>query len=128
VRPPPCHLVDSGCTSYSNRVPVRRGIAYSVGVGFLSSFLRIGGGIIHVPLLVGTLGFPMHVATANSHFVLVWMAGATSLTHLFARTRGGAWSRASILSLWSECALDSHPIVIRLAGVGRPRRTQAHHR
>jgi uncharacterized membrane protein YfcA len=46
------------------------GVVLSVGVGFLSSILGIGGGIIHVPILVYLLGFPTHVATATSHFVL----------------------------------------------------------
>jgi uncharacterized protein len=60
----------------------RAGALYSLGVGFLSSFLGIGGGVIHVPLLVRALGFPVHVATATSHFVLAIMAGAGSLTHV----------------------------------------------
>ena len=68
--------------AFRYRVPVRRGIAYSVFVGFLSSFLGIGGGVMHVPLLVGALGFPTHIATATSHFVLVFIAGTASLTHL----------------------------------------------
>ncbi|MBS1862817.1 MAG: sulfite exporter TauE/SafE family protein [Actinobacteria bacterium] len=95
------HLVDGAGTAYSYRVPVRRGIAYSVGVGFLSSFLGIGGGIIHVPLMVGTLGFPMHVATATSHFVLVFMSGAGSITHLLAGTLsvGHGLRRALALSV-----------------------------
>ncbi len=46
------------------------GILISFVVGFLSSILGIGGGIIHVPAMVYLLGFPTHVATATSHFVL----------------------------------------------------------
>ena len=46
------------------------GIAISVAVGFLSSIFGIGGGIIHVPAMVYFLGFPTHIATATSHFVL----------------------------------------------------------
>lgn len=46
------------------------GILISLLVGFLSSILGIGGGIIHVPAMVYILGFPTHVATATSHFVL----------------------------------------------------------
>ncbi len=76
------HIVDSQGISYRYRVPVKRGIAYSTGVGFLSTFLGIGGGVMHVPLLVGALGFPMHVATATSHFVLVFVSGTGSITHL----------------------------------------------
>jgi uncharacterized protein len=46
------------------------GVVISMGVGFLSSILGIGGGIIHVPVMVCILGFPTLSATATSHFVL----------------------------------------------------------
>ncbi|MCC6349265.1 MAG: sulfite exporter TauE/SafE family protein [Candidatus Eisenbacteria bacterium] len=58
------------------------GIAISVFVGFASSVLGIGGGIIHVPVLTQVLGFPVHVATATSHFVLAVMALAGTIVHL----------------------------------------------
>lgn len=75
-------IVDAQGTSYTYRVPVARGAFFSVWVGFLSSFLGIGGGILHVPLMVEALGFPVHLATATSHFVLVFMSGTGALTHL----------------------------------------------
>jgi uncharacterized membrane protein YfcA len=62
-------------------VPVRRGIALSAVVGFASSFLGIGGGVFHVPLLVMALGYPTHVATATSHYVLALMSGGAVVTH-----------------------------------------------
>lgn len=46
------------------------GILSSMLVGFISSIFGIGGGIVHVPLMIYLLGFPVHVATATSHFVL----------------------------------------------------------
>ena len=94
-------LVDRFGTTYRYRVPVRRGVAYSVGVGFLSSFLGIGGGVMHVPLLVGALGFPTHVATATSHFVLVFVSGTGSVTHLVAGafSHGAGVRRAVALSV-----------------------------
>ena len=46
------------------------GIVSSTFVGFLASILGIGGGIIHVPLMIYLLGFPTHIATATSQFVL----------------------------------------------------------
>ena len=75
-------IVDRQGVEHVYRVPVFRGALLSVGVGFVSSFLGIGGGIIHVPLLVQALGFPVHIATATSHFVLVLMSGAATVTHL----------------------------------------------
>ena len=75
-------LVDRAGETYAYAVPLRRGALYSLAVGFLSSFLGIGGGVIHVPLLVRALGFPTHIATATSHFVLAIMAGTGTLTHI----------------------------------------------
>ena len=46
------------------------GVLLSTLVGFLSSILGIGGGVIHVPAMVYLLGFPTHIATATSQFVL----------------------------------------------------------
>lgn len=76
-------LVDRNGMHWGYRVPLRRGAAYSVVVGFASSFLGIGGGVFHVPILVAALGFPTHIATATSHFVLAQMSGAAVLTHVF---------------------------------------------
>lgn len=57
------------------------GMALSLVVGFLSSILGIGGGIVHVPALVTLLFFPAHVATATSHFILVFTALAGVAAH-----------------------------------------------
>ena len=94
-------LVDSEGREYRYSVPLRRGALYSVVVGFVSSFLGIGGGVIHVPLLVRALGFPTHIATATSHFVLAVMAGGGSLTHLLAGSfrHGHGLRRAAALSV-----------------------------
>lgn len=75
-------LTDRQGETYEYGVPLRRGALLSLGVGFLSSFLGIGGGVIHVPLLVRAFGFPTHIATATSHFVLAIMAGTGTATHL----------------------------------------------
>lgn len=58
------------------------GIVLSIFVGYLSSLLGIGGGIIHVPALVHLLNFPVHIATATSHFILAIMALSGSIVHL----------------------------------------------
>lgn len=60
----------------------RLGIALSFFVGFVSSLLGIGGGIIHVPALVYLLDFPVHIATATSHFMLAIMALAGTAVHI----------------------------------------------
>ena len=94
-------LVDRQGLVYEYDVPLLRGALYSLVVGFVSSFLGIGGGVIHVPLLVRVLGFPTHIATATSHFVLAWMSGVGTLTHIangsFAHGHGVA--RAAFISV-----------------------------
>ena len=58
------------------------GVAISIIVGYVSSFLGIGGGIIHVPALTYFLNFPIHVATATSHFILAIMALTGTVVHI----------------------------------------------
>ena len=94
-------LTDRSGKTFEYDVPIRRGVAYSVVVGFVSSFLGIGGGVMHVPLLVRALGFPTHLATATSHFVLAIIAGSGALTHVIAGSfaHGHGVRRAISLSL-----------------------------
>ena len=94
-------LTDRYGNTFRYAVPVRRGIAYSTVVGFVSSFLGVGGGIMHVPLLVRALGFPTHLATATSHFVLAIIAGSGALTHVLTGSfaHGHGVRRAAALSI-----------------------------
>ncbi len=62
------------------------GIGLSFLVGFFSSLMGIGGGIIHVPILVYLLNFPVHIATATSQFILLIIAFVGTLTHIAAGT------------------------------------------
>jgi uncharacterized protein len=59
------------------------GAGLSVVVGFISSLLGIGGGVIHVPIMVRILKFPVHVAAATSHLVLAISALLGASIHLF---------------------------------------------
>jgi uncharacterized membrane protein YfcA len=80
------HLLrDRGGTAYSFTFNPLLGVSISILVGFMSSFLGIGGGIIHVPVLVRLLSFPVHVATATSHFILAFMTLAGTIVHLLSR-------------------------------------------
>ena len=101
VRGPERVIIDRDGKEYRYHANVRLGAAFSVVVGFVSSFLGIGGGVVHVPLLVTVLGFPTHVATATSHFVLAWMALVATLTHVAAGTFHGGIGlrRAAALSV-----------------------------
>ena len=75
-------LVDTSGESHEYRVDAWKGMLASLGVGFISSALGIGGGIIHVPFLIVILGLPVHVATATSQFVLSISAGVGAATFL----------------------------------------------
>jgi uncharacterized membrane protein YfcA len=70
------------------------GALLSAGVGFVSSLLGIGGGIIHVPLMVYVLGFPTHVATATSHMVLAMLAISAVAMHAGTGSLAPALGRA----------------------------------
>jgi uncharacterized membrane protein YfcA len=54
-----------------------------------------------MPLLVAVLGFPTHIATATSHFVLSIMALVATITHFVAGTfhHGLGLRRAAALSV-----------------------------
>jgi uncharacterized protein len=86
-------ILDSNGIRYTFAFRRRVGVLLSVFVGFLSSLLGIGGGIIHVPALVQLLNFPAHIATATSHFVLAFMALAGTGAHVAA----GSFSHGGVL-------------------------------
>jgi uncharacterized membrane protein YfcA len=61
---------------------VVHGATASAGIGLLSSLLGVGGGVFQVPVMITMLRFPVHVATATSQFVLLFMSGEASAVHL----------------------------------------------
>lgn len=75
------------------------GVVTSLFVGYLSSLLGIGGGILHVPILVRLLNFPVHVATATSHFVLAIMALVGTAVHVATGTFAHGSRRAGWLAV-----------------------------
>jgi uncharacterized membrane protein YfcA len=91
-------LIERGGTIHVYTPRVALGALISVAVGFISSLLGIGGGIIHVPVMALLLGFPTHVATATSHFVLAILTLAGVLVHLADGTLGAGLGRAIPLS------------------------------
>lgn len=54
---------------YRYRVNEKLGMIITALIGVFSTFLGIGGGLIQVPVLVYLLSFPVHVATATSHYI-----------------------------------------------------------
>jgi uncharacterized protein len=75
-------LTDAEGVHYHYEYNPTLGVLLSLFVGFVSSLLGVGGGFIHVPALVRLLSFPVHLATATSHFVLANMALTGTLVHV----------------------------------------------
>lgn len=86
-------IIDKSGTVYNYQYNKNNGVVLSVIVGFVSPILGIGGGIIHVPAMVEWLNFPVHVATATSHFVLAIMATITVIVHYFE----GSYENSTVL-------------------------------
>jgi len=74
-------IIDRDGNKYEYSFNLWLGVGISLGVGVISSLLGIGGGIIHVPLM-GFLGFPIHIATATSHFILVITSLIGVISHI----------------------------------------------
>jgi hypothetical protein len=85
--------------SLAPRYNRKLGIGISLLVGYLSSLLGIGGGIMHVPIMARVLRFPVHVATATSHFILAILALTGSVVHVFGGHLDGGLDRIAPLSL-----------------------------
>jgi uncharacterized membrane protein YfcA len=89
------------------------GIAASALVGFISSFLGLGGGIVHVPVMIHLLNFPVHAATATSHFVLAIIALVGTLVHIYDGSTQAGMSEI----LWlAPGVLLGAPLGARLSG------------
>jgi uncharacterized membrane protein YfcA len=92
-------ITDSAGVTYSYSFNRELGITIAFFVGFMASFLGIGGGIIHVPAMVGLLSFPAHVATATSHFILVFTALTGSVVHIVDGSLAQGWTRMAPLAV-----------------------------
>lgn len=93
------NLVDKDGTAFKYSYNPLLGVGISCIIGYLSSFLGIGGGIIHVPVLVHLLNFPVHIATATSHFILAIMALTGSVVHIVTGTFSSGVHRTIALAI-----------------------------
>jgi uncharacterized membrane protein YfcA len=75
-------LTDKNGETYHYAYNRYLGWGISLVVGFISPILGIGGGIIHVPALINWLRFPVHIATATSHFILAIMSVVSVIVHV----------------------------------------------
>jgi uncharacterized protein len=97
LRPTPAHhehqptsretihrLIDFKGNSFVWSFSNRRGILLSFGIGLVGSMLGVGGGPFYVTMLVYSLHFPLHVATATTQFMLMIISLCWSTAHLIA--------------------------------------------
>lgn len=92
-------LTDAHGDTYAYSYNITLGIALSMVVGVVSSLLGIGGGVIHVPLMVQVLHFPAHIATATSHYVLTVTALTGTIVHIVNGNLEGGYARAGALAV-----------------------------
>lgn len=94
-------LTDRNGLSFAYGYRIWQGVSISAVVGFASSFLGIGGGVVHVPAMVMLLRFPVYVATATSQFVLGIMAFEAVAVHVARGTLAwdGTLARAGAVAL-----------------------------
>ena len=85
-------ITDTQGNTFSYSFQLWKGMLISAAVGFVSSLLGIGGGIIHVPVMATVLHFPVHIAAATSHFVLAFMSAEGTIVHL--GTGALSWDRS----------------------------------
>jgi uncharacterized membrane protein YfcA len=74
------------------------GAILSLFVGLVAAMVGIGGGVIHVPMMVFVLSFAVHRATATSHFVLAITSLAVTAQHVLHGSLDGYWPVAIALA------------------------------
>jgi len=79
-------VVDREGRSHSLSFNLLVGMGLSMLIGFLATLVGIGGGLIHVPVLTYIFDFPLHIATATSHFVLFFTALTGVVEHILDHT------------------------------------------
>ena len=76
-------IVDYQGRVYEYAFRFRLGVCISSIVGFLASFLGIGGGPMHVPVMIRILRIPPHIATATSQCELLLTTALAVAVHFF---------------------------------------------
>ncbi|MSP79421.1 MAG: sulfite exporter TauE/SafE family protein [Dehalococcoidia bacterium] len=92
-------LIEADGTAHAWTYNAKLGAAISLFVGFFSSVLGIGGGIIQVPVLAYTLNFPILIATATTQFILMIMSLAGVATHIVVGDFTSGWRRLTVLTI-----------------------------
>jgi len=92
-------ITDSHGDTYYFSYNLRLGIGLSLLIGFGAAALGIGGGLVHVPMMIQLLHFPALIATATSQYVLVITSGTSALVHLAAGDYQGGYGITAALAV-----------------------------
>ena len=87
-------IVDYQGRVYEYAFRFRLGVCLSSIVGFLASFLGIGGGPMHVPVMIRILRIPPHIATATSQCELLLTTALAVVVHFF---HGNLYAMKSVI-------------------------------
>ncbi|SEP94748.1 hypothetical protein SAMN05216232_1415 [Virgibacillus subterraneus] len=68
--------------TYQYNVSIWPAFIISLGVGILSGMFGIGGGSIMVPVMILLFGLPVHIATATSMFMILFISIISASTHI----------------------------------------------
>ncbi len=88
---------DAQGVRHTYRYNVAGAAAISMLGGLVASMFGIGGGIVQVPAMVSLFGFPIHIATATSQFVIALTALVGTASH--AVYHDVEWSTAAIVAV-----------------------------
>ncbi len=108
-------ITDKYGETYEYNYNMKNGIILSIFVGFISPLLGIGGGIIHVPAMAEWLLFPVHIATATSHFILAIMSTVSVIVHYIE----GSYKDVAMIKMIVALALGVIPGAILGAKLSR---------
>lgn len=67
---------------FTYKIRILPAIVIALSVGTLSGFFGIGGGAIMVPVMLLVFGFPAHIATATSMFMIIFVSLFGTVTHV----------------------------------------------
>jgi hypothetical protein len=91
-------VTDATGATYPLSYSLPLGMGLSLLIGLFSSVAGIGGGVIHVPVMTSLLGFPVHIATATSQFILIFTSLAAVVMHLADGTFTADLPRLAVLA------------------------------
>lgn len=115
LRGTPRTLTDVTGTRFDYSIDWGSAALLSVAVGFCSSLFGVGGGFLHVPILVLLYGLPVHVAMATAQLILLITAAAGAAFY----GKDGLWMPTEMLCIGAGAVIGAQ-VGSRTAARSRP--------